>query len=103
MAVIAPLTSPWIISTPDANENTIDVGTILNSKIHPQLGVRIILEKFSAPMQFRVVHVDAPANQIDASNPSYTTTDDPLVLTVHPSQEIRVKAGAGAVTCNLTT
>lgn len=102
MATQVPLTSPWLITLPDTNEHTLDMSSLFNGKIHPQLGLKIVFSNFSAPTQFRVVQVGAAADLVDANNASYTTTDPPVPITIHSNQEIRV-VGSAAATFQLST
>lgn len=101
MAIHIPLTSPWLITIAgDTNEHTLDMSKIANGKIHPQLGMAVRIDKISAPVQFRVVQVGAPVDQIDADNPALTTTDS-VAFTIHANQEIRIKGAAGGETFHL--
>lgn len=105
MATQSPLSTPWKIIAPDTAEHTVDFGSCINVLFGMKAGnigaakinVDVIL---ATGIQFRVVPVGAPADQIDANNPVYVTTNN-LQLTIHPNQELRFKALVAAENFNL--
>lgn len=93
----SPITTPNIITVPaNTLEHHLDFDATVNSKIQAQLGMKVRITAISAPVQFAVA-INGTPDIIDASVPSFTTTDD-IELTIHAGQSLRFKGAAGSET-----
>lgn len=93
----SPLTTPWIVTIPaNTLEHHLDFGSTANAKMLPALGLKVRITKISAPVQFAVA-INGSPDIIDASVPSWTTTDD-IEITLYAGQALRFKGAAGSET-----